>query len=129
MPGKDFVVDENVIMNLQKIRDEEAAIVNKGIGLWGNRALDYIYSDEGTRFILRFDLEARSSKGINEYGKMIDRKASELRDILEPQYYALPQYQLNEDFMHNVQVHNAVKQAIDEEIYAQLIYVDELVRP
>lgn len=129
MEEKELVVDENVIMNLQRIKQEEEAILNKGIGLWGNRALDYIYADEGIRFILRFDLEARGAKGINEYGKMIDRKASELRDILEPQYYALPQYQLNEDYMHNVQVHNAVKQAIDEEIYAQLIYVDELVRP
>lgn len=129
MEYKELIVDDNVLTNMQKIKEEEEEVLNRGIGLWGNRALDYIYTDEGTNFILRFELEARGAEGINEYGKMIDRKASELRDILEPKYLALPQYQLNKDYLHNVQVYNAVKQAIDEEIYAQLIYVEELVRP
>ncbi len=122
-----IVVDENIEENLRK---EEVASYNaiyEGVGMWGSRALDYIYSDAAP-FPLQIELEEENEKGLNRYAKMIDRKAAELREVMEKKLFALPEYKLTGDFLTDVQKRYAVQSIIDEQIYAELIYVKELVR-
>lgn len=122
-----IIVDENIERNLQKRKQQSIYEINNGVGLWGLRALDYIYSDDAPSFVMRFELEGRGLEGMNEYGKMIDRLASELQERITNELLATPQYALNDDYMHNVQTYNAVRAIAEEEIWSQLIRVEELI--
>ena len=120
-------VDENIVETLRKLTDESIEKLNKGIGMWGNRALNYIFSDAAS-FPLQIELEEREN-GINEYGKLIDRKAAEMFEVMRPKLEKLPQFQKTGDFISDLQKNNEIKHIIEENIYAELIYVEELVRP
>ena len=76
---------------------------------------------------MAISLQERGPAGINKYGKMIDRLASELQERITNELLATPQYALNKDYMHNVQMYNAVRAIAEEEIWSQLIRVEELI--
>ena len=120
------VVDENIMQTLIEEENKSRVELNKGIGMWGRRALNYIYSDDAP-FPLEIELEDNNM--INEYGKLIDRKAEEMYETMRPKLASLPQYQMTGDYMSDLQKNNEIKRIIEEQIYAELIYVKELVRP
>ena len=120
-------VDENIVETLTKLTNDSIEKYNKGIGMWGNRALDYIFSDDAP-FPLQIELEEEEN-GINEYGKLIERKAAEMFEVMRPKLEKLPQYRKTGDFLSDLAKNNEIKHIIEEQIYAELIYVDELVRP
>lgn len=123
-----IIVDENIEKNLKKAQVASYNAIYTGVGVWGRRALDYIFSDEPL-FTLQIELEEGGEEGVNTYAKMIDRKASELRETIETKLFALPEYTLTGEYLKDLQKRNAVRQIIDEQIYNELIYVNELVRP
>lgn len=127
MRKEKIIVDENTAVKIKEEEEQSAIEMNKGIGLWGQRALNYIFSDEPT-WIMQCELESNGEKAINEYGKMIDKKAAELTEVMEEKLLALPEYKTNGDYMHDLQIHNAIKHIIEEELYSQLVYVKELVQ-
>lgn len=122
-----IVVDENIEANLKKAETASYNAIYEGVEMWGRRALDYIYSDAAP-FPLQIELEEEGEKGLNEYARMIDRKAAALRETMEQKLFAQPEYKLTGEFLKDVQKRNAVQHVIDEQIYAELIYVNELVR-
>lgn len=127
MKEEKIIVDENILTTLAKATNASIDKLNAGIGMWGNRALDYIYSDEAP-FPLQIELE-ETENGINEYGKLIDRKAAEIYAVMRPQLASLPQYRTTGEFLKDLQKNNEINHIIEEHIYNELIYVSELVRP
>lgn len=123
-----IVVDENIEAKLEQEEIESHNKIYDGVGMWGSRALDYIFSDVPL-FTLQIELEERGDEeAMNAYAKMIDRKAQELREVMEEKLLALPEYKMTEDFLSNVQKHNEINHIIEEQIYADLIYVEQLVQ-
>lgn len=120
-------VDENIEKKLRKDKNVSWHALNDGIEMWGRRALDYLFSDAAP-LPLQIELEEGGAERTNSYGKMIDRKAAELRETMEKKLFAMPTYKLTGEYLKDVQKRNAVKSIIDEQIYAELIYVKELVR-
>lgn len=120
------IVDENIKETLKREEKESAKQLNGGVGLWGMRALKYIFSDEPT---WDMQIELEESGRINAYGKLIDEKAAQMYDTMRPKLAKLPQYQMTGDFMSDLQKNNEIKRIIEEHIYAELIYVKELVKP
>ena len=120
------VVDENIREKLRREETESAKQLNSGVGLWGMRALKYIFSDEPT---WDMQIELEETGHINAYGKLIDEKAAEIFEIMRPKLAKLPQYKMTGDYITDLQKNNEIKHIIEEQIYAELIYVKELVRP
>ena len=120
------VVDENIRETLRREETESAKQLNCGVGLWGMRALKYIFSDEP---LWDMQIELEETGRINNYGKLIDKKAAQLYETMRPKLAKLPQYKMTGDFMSDLQKNNEIKHIIEEQIYAELIYVKELVRP
>lgn len=125
--GNEFIVDENAETEIQEFEEKAFYEIYHGVGLWGRRAFNYIFSDDAPSFVMAISLQERGFKGMNEYGKMIDRLASELQERITNELLATPQYALNKDYMHNVQMYNAVRAIAEEEIWSQLIRVEELI--
>ncbi len=122
-----IVVDENIEANLKKAETASHNAIYAGVEMWGRRALDYIYSDAAP-FPLQIELEEGGEKRLNEYGKMIDRKAAALSETMEQKLLAQPEYKLTGEFLKDVKKRNAVQRIIEEQIYAELITVSQLVR-
>ena len=120
------IVDENIRETLKREEKESAKQLNSGVGLWGMRALKYIFSDEP---LWDMQIELEETKSINAYGKLIDEKATQMYETMRPKLAALPQYKMTGDFMSDLQKNNEIKRIIEEQIYAELVYVKELVRP
>lgn len=123
----DIVVDEKIEEKIRRLEAESYNRINNGVGMWGRRALDYIFSDVPS-FTLQIELEDGGDEAINAYGKMIDEKAHALSEAMEEKLLALPEYELTGEFLKDVQKRKAITHIIEEEIYAELIYVKELVR-
>lgn len=120
-------VDERIEKIVYRRKKESIKEIYHGVGLWGRRAIKHLYFETDT-LIARFALEELGLEGMNKYGKMIDRLADELQETIEKKLLATPQYALNDDYMHNVQTHNAVREIAEEEIWSQLIRVDYLIK-
>ena len=120
------IVDENIWETLRREESVSAKKLNSGVGLWGMRALKYIFSDEPT---WDMQIELEETGRINAYGKLIDKKAAEMFEIMRPELAKLPQYKMTGDYIIDLQRNNEIKRIIEEQIYAELIYVKELVRP
>lgn len=122
-----MIVDENIEEVLEEERIKSYNKTYAGVGMWGRRAIDYIFSDEPL-FTLQIELEEGGEEGINAYGKLIDRKAAKMREIMEEKLLEQPQYQMTGEFIKDVQKRNEINHIIEEQIYADLIYVEQLVQ-
>lgn len=120
------VVDENIRETLRYEERESARQLNRGVGLWGMRALKYIFSDEPA---WDMQIELEETGRINEYGKLIDKKAAQLYDTMRPKLAKLPQFKMTGDYITDLQKNNEIKHIIEEQIYAELIYVKGLIKP
>ena len=105
---------------------ESASQLNRGVVLWGMRALKYIFSDEPA---WDMQIELEETGRINEYGKLIDKKAAQLYDTMRPKLAKLPQFKMTGDYITDLQKNNEIKHIIEEQIYAELIYVKGLIKP
>ena len=122
-------MQEVKVMSIEEIKALEAQIERenqeglKGIGMYGQMALEYFFDHPifVNRFLVGNPEEDR------RYAKMIDKRAEEIREIITEKLYKLPENALNGDFMHDLQVHERLKQQAHEQILAELIYVDELI--
>ncbi len=123
-----IVVDENIEQKLKAAEAASYKAIYEGVGMWGRKALAYIYSEEAP-FPLQIELEEGGEQQLNTYAKMIDQKAADLRETIEAKLLALPEYKMTGEFLKDVQKRNAIKNIVEENIYAELIYVKELVRP
>ena len=122
-------MQEVKVMSIEEIKALEAQSKKekhdylKGLGMYGIMALRYFGNHPifVNRFLVGNPEEDR------RYAKMIDKRAGEIREIITEKLYKLPENALNGDFMHDLQVHERIKQQAHEQILAELIYVDELI--
>ena len=119
--GPSLTAEEIQQMNEENAKDtaEMRAALFGGLKKYGTMAVKFVCSDDYPDMTAWF----RDFSELNAYGKSVDEAADRLRDVMEEQLFAQPQYALNGEFLHDLQIRRAVEQIIEEEILKELVYV------
>ena len=124
----DEVYDEGFEARQEKRNREYNDGCFQGVGVWGRRAIRYIYSDEPL-WIMACTLDEGGAPAVNAYAKLIDKKADELWDKLDAELRTRPEYKMPADRnwqkIYNIECE--IRDICESEIYKQLIYVDDLI--